>query len=321
MQGEGRRAKLFAVISMIVLVLGAQTVWGQEYPNRPVTLVIPFGPGGGHDLTAQAITPVASKYLGQHMIVQHKPGGAGMIGSQQVAGAKPDGYTLLFAGIGPNCSLPAIQGRGFGPESLEGVCQVAGYSTLILSRPDAPFKDIREMVKYAKVNPDKLIFANSGTLGATDIAIRLVMKEAGMTAKNVPYDGGGPSVMATLGGHADMTGATPFLAQPYIKSGKLMPLAVLDHNRHPEYPDLPTAKEQGVDVVYIQWIAVAAPKGTPRPIIQKLSEAFKSMIEDDSTKERARRMGVETRYIGTKEFTDAWIAEFENFKQHSRVFK
>jgi tripartite-type tricarboxylate transporter receptor subunit TctC len=312
---------VLAVILMLS-VIGAQTLQAQDYPTKPVTLIIPFGPGGGHDLTSRAITPVASKYLGQPIIIQHKPGGGGAIASMQFARSEPDGYTLLLGGMGPNCSLPAMEkGRSAGPYDIEAVCQVAGYSSIVVSRPKAPFKNLKEMVEYARANPDKLIISTSGPWGNTDVAFKLIMRKTGITAKVVPYDGGGPGLLAAVGGHSDVTNVTPFTGLPHIKAGKLVPLAVLDHVRQPEYPDVPTAKEQGIDVVWFPWISVHAPKGTSPAIIKKLAGAFKNMIEDDSTKEICRKAGVEARFVGTDEFTKIWRAQFEEFKELAKIFK
>ena len=310
---------------LMIIVLGffySPLVLGQEYPDRPITLFIPFGPGGGHDLTARAVTPVAQKYLGQPIILQHMPGGGGAIASTKVARSEPDGYTLLLGGVGPNCSLPAIErGRSAGPGDIEGVCQVAGYSTIWVSRPNAPFKGLKGMVEYAKANPGKLLLSTSGPWGATDIAIKKMMLKTGFTAKIVPYDGGGHSMVAVIGGHADATGTTPFSGYANIKAGKLVPLAVLDSKRNPEFPDVPTAQEQGIDVLWFPWISVNAPKGTPPEIIKKLAVAFKNMIEDESTRAICQKSGVETRYLDTDEYNKMWRAQFEEFKELGKHFK
>ena len=313
---------MFFLALMVLLFFASAGIQAQDYPTKPVNLFIPFGPGGGHDLTARAITPVAEKYLGQPIIIQHKPGGGGAIASLQVAKAKPDGYTLLFGGVGPNCSLPAIEpGRSAGPDDLEGVCQVAGYTSVVVSRPNAPFKNYRELVEYAKANPGKLIYSTSGPWGATDIAVKMLVRKTGISVKVVPYDGGGPSLLAVIGGHADATNTTPFSGYPHIKAGKLIPMAVQDYQRHPQYPDVPTAKEQGIDLVWFPWISVNAPKGTPPAIIKKLAAAFKGMIEDPQTVEICQKTGVEARYIGTEEYGKAWRAQYEEFKELAKFYK
>jgi tripartite-type tricarboxylate transporter receptor subunit TctC len=200
MQRQTQRAKWALATLLVFLALGAATVQAQEYPNKPINLIIPLGAGGGHDLTARAITPIAQKYLGQPLILQHKPGGGGSIASMQVAKAEPDGYTLLFGGVGPNCALPAIEkGRSAGPDDLAAVCMVAGYSGLVVGRAGAPFKTIKQLVAYAKANPGKVVVATSGPWGSTDIGQKKLMLAAGYTARIVPYDGGGPAILAVVG--------------------------------------------------------------------------------------------------------------------------
>ena len=135
---------------------------GKEFPTKPVTLIIPVGAGGSHDLTARAVTSVAINYLGQPIIIQLKPGGGGAIGSEQVAKAAPDGYTLLFGGMGWSSTLPAVEGRSKGPDDLMAVCRINYSPTILVARADAPFKTLKEMIDYAKANPEKLIFANTG---------------------------------------------------------------------------------------------------------------------------------------------------------------
>ncbi len=316
------KAVVFLPMLVLLFIFVCPGVWAQAYPTKPINLIIPLGPGGGHDLTARAITPMAQKYLGQPIIIQHKPGGGGAIGSMQVAKAAPDGYTLLFGGIGPSCALPAIEkGRSAGPDDIAGVCLVAGYSSIVVSKPGAPFKDLKGMVAYAKANPGKLLVATSGPWGSTDVAHKKIIRATGITVKLVPYDGGGPALIAVIGGHADVTNVTPFSGAPHIKAGKLVPIGVMSGDRHPEYPDVPTTRELGINAYHFPWISVNAPKGTPPAIIKKLSAAFKNMINDPQTIEICKKAGVETLYKDTEEFNKMWRAEFEEFKELAKYFK
>jgi tripartite-type tricarboxylate transporter receptor subunit TctC len=160
---------------------------------------------------------------------------------------------------------------------------VPDYSPVIISaRPDAPFKTFREMTQWAKANPGKLIYGHTDPWGAADLPWKQIMKLTGITGKVVPHDGGGPTLTAILGGHIDATGGLATQSMPHIKAGKLRVLAVLDYQRETDLPDVPTAKEEGIDVVYLMWRGVLAPKGTSRPIIDKLAVAFKKMTEDKS---------------------------------------
>jgi len=316
-----RKEGLVAVILLMLLFFGSPIVQAQDYPTKPVTLVIPVGAGGSHDLTARAVTSVAADYLGQPIIIQLKPGGGGAIGSELVVKAPPDGYTLLFGGPGWSTTLPAIEGRSKGPDDLVAVCRINYSPTIIVARADAPYKNFKEMVEWAKANPGKLIFGNTGPWGAVDTPWKMIMKETGITTKVVPYDGGGPALMAILGGHVDVSGGFTAALLPHIIAGKLRPLAVLDNKHDPDLPNVPTAMEEGVNVVFLIWRGVLAPKGTPRPIIDKLAGAFKKMTEDKSVVPMIKRFGDDIHFLGPDEFAKVWREEYEAHKELGKVFK
>jgi tripartite-type tricarboxylate transporter receptor subunit TctC len=293
----------------------------QDFPTKPITLVIPMGAGGSHDLTARAVTSVAADYLGQPIVIQLKPGGGGAIGSEIVAKAAPDGYTLLFGGPGWSTTLPAVEGRSKGPDDLAAVCRINYSPTIIISKSDLPFKTFKEMVDYAKANPGKLIFASTGPWGQADLSWKQIVRQTGITTKTVPYDGGGPAILAVLGGHADLNGGLSAALLPHIKAGKLRALVVLDHQREKALGDTPTAKEEGVNVVNLMWRGVLAPKDTPRPIIDKLAMAFKKMTEDKTVTTMISRFGDDIQYLGPDEFTKVWREEFEAHKELGKLFK
>jgi len=293
----------------------------QEYPAKPVTIVIPMGAGGSHDLTMRAVASVAADYLGQPIIIQLKPGGGGAIGSELVSRAAPDGYTLLCGGPGWNSTLPAVEGRSKGPDDLAAVCRINYSPVIITARPDAPFKTFREMIQWAMANPGKLVYGHTGPWGASDLPWKQIMKQTGITSKVVPHDGGGPALTAILGGHIDAMGGLLAHSLPHIKAGKLRLLAVLDYNRDPNLPDTPTAKEEGVDVVYLMWRGVLAPRGTPRPVIEKLGAAFKKMVEDKSVIGMIKRFGDDIQFLGPDEFGKIWREEYETHKELGKIYK
>lgn len=298
-----------------------ELAYGQGFPTKPVTLVNPMGAGGSHDLTMRAVTSVAADYLGQPIVVQIKAGGGGAIGSEFVAKAPPDGYTLLAGGPGWNSTLPAVEGRSKGPDDLAAVCRINYSPTILTARPDAPFKTFKEMIQWAKANPGKLIYGHTGPWGAADTPWKQIMAKTGITSKVVPHDGGGPALIAILGGHIDVTGGFAAQSMAHIKTGKLRVLAVLDYKREPDLPDVPTAIEEGVDVVYLMWRGILAPKGTPRPIIEKLAAAFKKMTEDQSVIGMLKRFGDEVQFLGPDEFGKLWREEYEAHKELGRLYK
>lgn len=321
MRNRTGMGSLAIFMGLVALALGPQLVQAQEYPAKPVTLVIPFGAGGSHDLTARTVTSVAADYLGQPMLVQLKPGGGGAIAADFVAKAAPDGYTLLFGGSGPNTTLPAIEGRSKGPDDFVAVCRVNYSPAVIIARADAPYKTFKEMLAWAKANPGKLVFGNTGPWGAGDLSWKMIVKETGIDTKNVPHDGGGPALVALLGGHVDVSGLFSAQTLPHIQAGKLRPLAVTDIQRDPAMKNVPTCKEEGVNIFYVMWRGTLAPKGTPRAVVDKLAAAFKKMTEDKSVVPMVKKLGDEINYMGPDEFTKFWREEYETQRELGKIFK
>lgn len=317
-----RRMRHIYLISFLLSVICFQIAQAQEYPTKPVTLVIPVSAGGSHDMTARAVTSVAAKYLGQPIVILNKPGGGGALGTEMVAKTAPDGYMLLMGGPGWNSTLPAIEGRSKGPDDLVAVCRLNYSPTTIVVRSDLPYKTFQEMIEWAKANPGKLLYGTTGIWGNSDLAWKQIAKQTGITAKVVPYDGGGPVIIAILGKQIDATGMaiTPIL--PHIKTGKLRVVAILDEKREADLPDVPTAKELGVNVVNLLWRGIIAPKGTPRPIVDKLASAFKRMTEDKSVASMIKKqLGDEIYYQGPEEFAKFWRAEYEANRELGKLYK
>ena len=297
---------------LMTFILGAVAT-AQEFPTKAIELVLPFGPGGSHDLTARAVASVAHQYLGQPLLVVLKPGGGGAVGSQHVIRAKPDGYTLLFGGTGPNTVFALVQKAPIGPDQFTSVARINHSPTIFAVRAEAPWKSFREVIEYAKKNPGKFNFANTGPWGAADLPMRLIARAAGIDYNNIPHDGGGPAMLAVLGGHADATfGFSPQLL-PQVAAGKMRALAVTDTKRHGDFPNVPTVKEEGFDVVFTMWRAVAAPKGTPQFILDKLEAAFRKISEDKSFQALIRGLGDEIQFQGGKEFETTWRQEWDGF--------
>jgi tripartite-type tricarboxylate transporter receptor subunit TctC len=320
--GKATNGNIVALFILFTLsLIGYPAVQAQDYPTKPVTLVNPMGAGGSHDLTMRAVASVATDYLGQPVIVQIKSGGGGAIGSEMVVKSQPDGYTLLAGGPGWNTTLPAVEGRSKGPDDLVAVCRINYSPTIITARPDAPFKTFKEMISWAKANPGQLIYGHTGPWGAADMPWKQIMKTTGITSKVVPHDGGGPALIAILGGHIDVTGGFAAQSLPQVKAGKLRMLAVLDYKRDSDFPDVPTAREEGVDVVYLMWRGILAPKGTPRPVIDKLAGAFKKMTEDKTVVNMLQSFGDAPNYLGPDEFGKLWREEYEMHKELARIYK
>jgi tripartite-type tricarboxylate transporter receptor subunit TctC len=303
---------------------GFATLWADDFPTKPISLVIPLSAGGSNDLTARTFVGLSPEVLGQPMIIQIKPGGGGAIGSELVAQAKPDGHTLLFGHSNCNSVLPASEGRSKGPDDLTPVCRINIMDYVLAVRSDAPFKTFTEMIAWAKANPGKLTFGSIG--GARSwMGFEWLWQEekAGIKTRIVPYDGGGETLVALLGGHIQVT--MTFLTQylPHFRAGKLRPLAVYGAKRYPELPNVPTVTEEG----FVQatpggiWKGVMAPKGTPRPAIDKLALGFKKMTENKQVVENLKKLGDDFSYLGPDEFEKFWREDYETFKKLALKFK
>lgn len=300
------------MVAFVALVaLAGPTVGAQDFPAKPIELVIPYGPGGSHDLTARALASVAHQYLGQPLLVVLKPGGGGAVGSQYVARAKPDGYTLMLGGSGPNTIFALVQKAPTGPDHFTPVCRINYSPAVFAVRAEAPWKTLRDAVDAMKKNPGRFNFANTGTWGAADLPMRMLAKAAGVEYNNIPHDGGGPALLAVLGGHADASFLFTAQLLPQIGAGKMRGLAVTDTRRLRDLPNVPTVKEDGYDVVFTQWRAVLAPKGTPPPILDKLEGAFRKISEDKSFQALITQLGDEVEFQSGKEFEATWRQEWE----------
>jgi tripartite-type tricarboxylate transporter receptor subunit TctC len=301
--------RVLASLVAVATVVGA--AGAQEFPTKPIELIIPYGPGGSHDLTARAVASVAHQYLGQPLLVVLRPGGGGAVGSQQVVRAKPDGYTLLFGGSGPNTVFALVQKAPIGPEQLTPVAKINHSAAVFAVKAEAPWKTFREAIDFMKQNPGKFNFANTGPWGAADYPMRQIAHAAGVEYNNIPHDGGGPALLAVLGGHADATfGFAPQLL-PHIQAGKLRALAVTDTRRIPTLSGVPTVKDEGFDVTFTMWRGVLAPRGTPQPIVDRLEAAFRKMAEDKSLQALIKQLGDQVHFEGSKEFGETWRKEWD----------
>ena len=309
MRLDARRVAI--LVAAVLIGLAATPAAAQEFPTKPIELVLPFGAGGSHDLTARAVASVAQPYLGQPLLVVLKPGGGGAVGSQHVSRAKPDGYTLLFGGTGPNTIFALVQKAPTGPDQFLPVARINHSPAVFAVRNEAPWKTLREVVEHAKKNPGKFAFANTGTWGAADLPMRLIAQAAAIDYNNIPHDGGGPATLAVLGGHADATfGFAPQLI-PQFNAGKLRALAVTGARRLGTLPQVPTVREEGYDVTFTMWRAVLAPKGTPPAIVEKLEAAFRKMSEDKSFQALIKQLGDDVDFQGAKEFGATWQQEWD----------
>ena len=274
-----------------------------EFPTKPVTLVVPFAAGVSADLLFRGIAEVASKHLGQPIIVDNKTGGSGTLGvSQMAATAKPDGYTIAQIPI-PVFRLPYMQKATYDPlKDLTFVVLLAGYNLGAVVKADSPFKKWQDVIDYAKANPGKFTYATIGAATTNAIAMELASRESGMQMTHIPSKGGGESIAALLGGHVNMIVESPAWA-PMVAAGEFRLLLMLGSERSKKWPDVPVLKEAGYSFDFDSPTGLAGPKGMDPAIVQKLHDAFKAAYDDPKMPELYDKYDYSRRYMNSADYT------------------
>ena len=266
----------------------------QTYPDKVVRLVSPYAPGGSNDLTARIISQKLGDALGQQVIVENKPGAATQLGTQYVAKAPPDGYTLLLAaathGTNPSlfAKLPYDTLKDFTPVVL-----AATVPTYLIVNDSVPARSVKELVAYAKANPGKLNFGSAGNGSALHLALELFKQEAGVDIVHVPFKGSALSMTALLSGDIQGSFETYNVFQPHLKGGKIRMLAVTTLKRLPQTPDVPTLAESGFPgFEAYAWFSVLAPAGTPKAVVERLNREINRILTLPEVKEQYAKMGL-----------------------------
>jgi len=312
---NGFNSCLRALAASAILVLAhSPSARADDYPSEPITIINPFGPGGHSDLVTRPLVAVAKKYLGQSLLLEMKPGGQGIIGTDYAAKSDPDGYTLLTTGVGWNAAFPAIEGRSHGPDDFEPVALISQESTFLTVRADSPYKTLKDLVDDAKAHPGKVTVGIGGPYTTSETFWRWMAKTQGVKVRLVKFGGGGQLMLAGLGGHIDVFGGSPVSVAEQVRAGKIRPLVYYGENRHPDYPDVLTAREQGFDIALEIWNGLAAPKGTPKPIVEKLGNAVKQMLEDPAVKDAMEKAGEHVTYLGPEDYAKEWRDSYDFYK-------
>jgi tripartite-type tricarboxylate transporter receptor subunit TctC len=311
-------------LTTLVLGMAACAVHAQAWPSKPVTLVVPFPPGGSTDSIARAITPSLTKTFGQTFVVDNKAGATGTIGAAAVKRAPPDGYTFLVTSLGPLVIAPHLI-KGMQYEALKDfdLITVAVQAPNVLVVPAAsPHKSLADVIAYEKSNPAKMSFASSGNGSSDHLTAELFWLESGTSGLHVPYKGGGPAVSDLLGGQVDASFQNVNTVYQHIKSGKLRPLAVTGAKRSPVLPDVPTMAEAGVKNVDVySWQGIAAPKGLPADVRTKFHEAVVAALNDPQVKQQFTSVGLEIVGNTPAQFTAFQQEEFARWKKVIEVRK
>ena len=278
----------------VIAALSSHMAWAQTYPAKPVTLVIPFPPGGGTDTGGRILAEQLSKKWGQPVVVENKGGAAGQIGADMVAKAKPDGYTLLLGNIGTQAINPSLYPKmPYDPDTaFVPISLVAELPLAMMVNPSVPAKTANEFITLAKSKPGQFSYSSAGPGGAPHLAAEMFKDQTGTFILHVPYRGGGPAIADLLAGHVQLSFMTVLEASGHIKAGKLRALAVTGDKRVSALPDVPALNEQvlpGFNA--ISWLGLLAPAGTPTALVEKISSDVRVIMAEDAVKARFINLG------------------------------
>ena len=286
-----------------------------SWPSRPIHLVVPFPPGGSTDILGRIIAEHLGRELKTAFVVDNKPGGTTQIGTELVAIAAPDGYTLLLGSASTFTVLPNLRKLNFSLDSFEPIGGVANYIAVFAVRKTLPVTDMREFVEYAKKNPGKLSFGSAGEASAGHVYGGTLARDTGIQVLHVPFRGSVDAVNALIAGDIDFVidGA----ATPMSKAGRVLPLATVYRTRHPELPNVPTLKEAGFDITVSKgagW-GLLAPRGTPRAVVARLSDALRRIVSDKGVQEEIQRANSIAAWQTPDEFRAGMQADLKMYSE------
>ena len=321
-----RTYKMLGWIAAFALALAAGPSWADNYPSRPIKIVVGFKPGGGTDVTARIIAKALSQRLGQSVIVENKPGADAIIGTEYVAKAAPDGYTLLAGASGQMVYNPGLYSH-LPYSTLKDFIPITLFNKdpmVIAINPSVPAHTLKQFIALAKAKPGKLFYSSAAS--AFHVATELFKRQAGVNIVYVPYKGAAPAVKAVVSGEVQMIvmSLPPILSQ--LKAGKLRALAITGAHRSPYMPDIPNVSESGIDFNGDTWAGLFAPAGTPHPIIDKLYSNLAAVLKEKSMKQLFTSEARDTHGMGIPpaqfdgfvrtELTD-WTKVIKEFNIHS----
>jgi len=314
------------ILKPLLLTLAAIAVAAPAYaayPERPVTIIVPFPPGGATDNTARIMSTKLNEYLGAPVVIDNRAGANGGIGAGMLARARPDGYTILVGSIGVFSINPGLYKElQYHPQRDFDLLTVAVRTpNVLVTRPNFPAKTVSELVDYLKKNPDKVSFASSGIGSSDHLTAALFWQKTGTIGVHVPYRGGGPAVQDLMGGHADVSFQNLGTVANHVRADKMKMLGVTAEKREPGW-DYPTMGEAGVrDLVVYSWQAVAAPKGLPADVKAKLERALISTLKDPDVHKRLTDIGFEVVGNTSAQFSDFLAGELARWKTVIEVGK
>ncbi|CAM3640322.1 tripartite tricarboxylate transporter substrate binding protein [Polynucleobacter paneuropaeus] len=290
------KLNLWKLGSLVLIIFGLHSAWADNYPSKPINFIVPYGAGGGADARSRQIAQKMSVILKQPIIVDNKPGAGGNIGTEYIARATPDGYTIGMGNFAPMAVNKTLFGNlRYDPEAdLTPIVLVEKGPLVLVVNPNSPYKTVQDIVAAAKAKPGSLTFSSGGIGGSHQLSAELFQQNAGIEMIHVPYKSGSAGLTDLMAGNVTMMFDQMYSAMPSIKADKLRPIAITSKKRSPLLPDVPSFAEVGYPkVVVLNWQGLIAPKGTPKVIIDKLNAAANEALKDPQLRDLMLSQGNE----------------------------
>jgi len=303
---------MFRLLTFVLAVLFAvpAAVHADGYPNRPITVIVPFPPGGVADVSIRALQPSLEKQLGQPLVISNRAGAAGAVGMGVAAGSPPDGYTILCALVSIS-TIPEVdklfdRTPVFHREDFQPIARLSADPPMLVVGAQTPYQSLKELVADAQQRPGQIIYASSGIYGASHVPMEMLLHAAHVQMRHLPTTGGAPAITAVLGGNAEAWASPPALAAPLMAAGKLRGLAVWGDKRLTEFPDVPSMKESGYELEYYLWAGLFVAKAVSQDAVAALRRAVAAANKDPMYIQAMEKLQTPIAYLDAPEFQTFW---------------
>lgn len=306
--------KLMSVAALAIFALGATAAHASGFPEKPITIVVPYNPGGASDITSRVLAKGMEAKLGVPVVVTNKTGGAGAVGLEYVRSSAKDGYTIAYMPV-ESTMVKALGFTDIQPSDFTYLGLVMTLPAALTVSANSPWKTVKDFTDHAAQNPGKVSVGNSGTGSIWHVASASLAEKAGVKLNNVPFDGAAPAIAALLGGHIDAVAVSTSEVLPNVRGGALRTLGVMSGERSAMMKDVPTLKELGLDVDVQGWGGLGVPAGTPPEVVKILEAALKSAFDTQEFKDFTTERSMEYTYLDSQATNEYAQAQFEHFSR------